>query len=149
MIIEIGCSDLKEVTERRTGNFSQLNPGKPGTTEPWRCLQTIGLLKNDLINYEFPHPYPYPPRLVKCTIGGAIVYKLYDNNRDFSGTVYLKIRGGAVRDSNIPIPIQFSDMFKNEVFPAIKNFSPECGDTFKLTLHYADRLLLKVELEYK
>lgn len=37
--------DLKEVVERRKGNFSRLNPGQPGTTEPWRTLSLIGLSK--------------------------------------------------------------------------------------------------------
>lgn len=39
-------------------------------------------------------------------------------------------------------------LFKTIVLPSIKKFAPECGDTFKLHLHYANRKLRKINLEF-
>lgn len=67
--------------------------------------------------------------------------------KDSKNPVEVEISCGGVRNRNISI--YYADLFKKEVLPAIRVFSPECPDTFKLILHFGEGLLLKAELVYK
>jgi hypothetical protein len=58
----------------------------------------------------------------------------------------LLIRQGGIKDE--ALPRFYKTMFREDVLPAIKTFVPNCGDIFRLTLHFNFNLLMHVELEH-
>ena len=64
-----------------------------------------------------------------------------------AGKVVLAIGQGSVR--NEKVTKYYKSIFKTEVLTPIKNFAPECGETFQIKLHYRSGLLSETEIEYK
>ena len=58
----------------------------------------------------------------------------------------LLIRQGGIKDETLPR--FYKTMFREDVLPAIKAIKPDCGNIFRLTLHFNFGLLMHVELEY-
>jgi hypothetical protein len=68
------------------------------------------------------------------------------DQRPFTGqTTPLLIRQGGIHDENLSR--HYKTIFREDVFPAIKNFAPDCGNIFSLTLHFNNDLLMMIEME--
>ena len=115
---DIRHDELEDVAPQGAGNFSRLNPDKPGTTETWRRLCIIGLSKR------------------KKGYGKV----------DRDGCVILHICRGGI--GNEEISSGSAESFKKKVLPAIMKLPKYIDDSFKLYLHFQNNLLLRVEMEY-
>jgi len=62
----------------------------------------------------------------------------------YLGRVEIGVRQGAIRERDISA--YYKSLFRRDVFPAIEKWAPECGDCFKLILHYREGLLFSVDL---
>lgn len=118
MNIEIGHTDLKPVVKWGSG-LKRISPGTPGCTAPWSRLQAIGL---------------------------SAVRDLKEETSQHTAKIDLFVSEGAIRNRNISR--YYKEVFKKEVFPAIKNFKPDGEGTFHLILHYRRSLLFQAELVY-
>lgn len=98
--------------------FSGLNTGRVGCTAPWSRLEKVG----------------------------GKVFEIKGYCRPYTDNISLLIRQGGIKDDNLPR--HYKTIFREDVFPSIKNFAPYCGNVFTLTLHFNFDLLFLAELEY-
>ena len=75
-------------------------------------------------------------------VGRAMI----NDESPFSGSIRLLIRQGGIADKNLIR--YYKTIFREDVFPAIKAFDPNCGNIFCLILHFNSDLLMHAELEY-
>lgn len=68
------------------------------------------------------------------------------DDRPFSGCIEFIVRQGGIGDERLSR--HYKNIFREDVFPAIKNFLPDCSNVFRLTLIYNDDLLLEAYVEY-
>ncbi len=103
-------------------------------TDPWVRLQEVGLSKVDAEHKPVKH--------IGEIVDGyeGVTVEMFA----FTGHVEFLIRQGGVNDDMVSAKCK--EIFREDVYPAIKNFVPECGIVFRLILHYNQRLLMKVEL---
>lgn len=78
---------------------------------------------------------------------GRVGLATKDINDDFTGKFVLYVRRGNIRNSDVPKI--YKEAFKSRVLPSIYALADNCPESFELELHYSQRLLLDVFLEYK
>lgn len=167
-MIKLLCNtDLPELVEKQTGEgvFDRLNPYKPGTTEPWRQLERIGLSSKS-VNCNFTGTVT-----IYVNRGGILNIKEFgglplimeleldgipDNIRfkfpkgKYVGKDLKKIKQArkieALKRSS-SYASELKAVFKSRVIPSIKEIVPDCGDSYILYLHYSERQLKNVNLE--
>lgn len=165
----IHCTDLLTEAENIHGKkkgFARLKPYKAGTTEPWIRLESIGLSSKSLncnytgqitlyikrggiLNIKEFGKFPIIMEQELSTIPDDIRFKYL--NKKYSNTVLDEIKkcreleafkkaSGNAREINT--------IFRTILFPSIKKFAPDCSDSFVLCLHYSERQLFEIDLEY-
>jgi hypothetical protein len=168
MIIRIRHDDLPELTERQrgTGAFDRLKPYKSGTTEPWRQLESIGLSSKS-VNCDYTGPVT-----INIQRGGILNIKEFgelhiimmlelDSIPDeirfrfpkgkYAGKDLGKIKQARrfeTLKSSSSYASEIKTLFGTNVLPSIKEIVPDCGDSFILNLHYSNRTLSIIDMEY-
>lgn len=88
------------------------------------------------------------PGLMGCTRPWTRLQRIGISNiadkHHYLGTVEIGVRQGGIRERDVSA--YYKSLFRRDVFPAIKKYAPECGDCFKLILHYRDGLLFSADL---
>ncbi len=142
-VVKIGSRDLKPIVEPQDG--FRIKPGgdaRTGCTLPWVRLNSVGL------------------STLRTNIDAAA--KIIDGKARAAEMKTAKIKDVEIRNSYcdkviLSINIRgiknrttkdYSDIFKAEILPAIKNFVTDCRDTFVLVLHYQKGMLKNATLKY-
>jgi len=81
-----------------------------------------------------------PPRSRLQNVGRSIIRP----DQGFE-PVLIHVSDGFIRNNDISK--YYKRLFRKEIMPAIKNFLPDAGDTFKLLLHFRQEVLQQVFLE--
>jgi hypothetical protein len=150
-IIKITHKDLiGKVKLRKMAGFQGLNTGRSGCTAPWARLQKVcdeSIKRKGLATAHSKKPDEKPVKY-------------------FTGEFQWLVRQGGISADNFPVrpveqvdgenesedfipPSYFQKIFREDVYPAIKNFVPDCGDVFLLTMRYEKDLLMEIEMKYK
>ena len=74
--------------------------------------------------------------------------KIGIENKSQADHVDLLIRQGGIMDDKEGERLSryYKTIFREDVFPAIKKFAPDCGNVFRLTLHFNQNELRLVDL---
>lgn len=170
MDIAIYRTDLLDVGKEnpvKLEGIGRLNPYNSEATRPWALLERIGL-SSISINYNYTGKFPLFIRrggiinikeLGKLPIimeleADAVPDEIRFRHPKYKHKVLADLanikqaRKANAFKSSSTYAREMNTLFKTNVYPAIRIFAPDCGDSFKLHLHYADRRLRKINLEY-
>lgn len=167
MDIAIYQHDLFDICKEKpmkSEGIGRLNPCSSGVTRPWALLERIGL-SSVSINNDYTDKFPLYIRrggILNLNMLGKIHIIMEQEAEMVPDEIRFRLpkhKGQNLADIKQARKVEaiknsawhakeIKTLFKTTILPSIMNFAPECGDTFKLHLHYANRKLRKISLIY-
>lgn len=157
--------EVSQFQEDETGAFGRLKPYRPGTTAPWRRLERIGLSSKS-INCNFTgsvtmrikrsgimniREFGGIPLIMELELDGIPdEFRFRFPKGKYAGKDLGKIKQARKLEalkSSSSYASKIKMVFKTVVLQSIEKVIPDCGDSFQLKLHYADRTLLYIDVE--
>lgn len=136
--IDIGPKDLRGPVKERTG-LAGVNNSVNGGTQAWSRLGRVGksiLFDRGLIHHEEVEEVEEDGKVVR----GKVIFP-------YTGPLTFLVRQGGIKEQGLDrLNVQ---IFREDVYPAIRSFVKDCPNVFELELNYNDSRLLSGKVIFK